>query len=288
MRTRLILSLLVAVLMLMATLMCLAQSPSSNPPDNGLPTTGAPQTSSIDEQNDEVQTLREEQADEDQTYFRSRTTFKYEHKFVPGGVSKDIFKSFTLYGFGRSQRWAITAEMPYLVHITTPTESTNGVGDAEFKFGRLIHKTSTFRQGIGAQLNVQTASDPAIGGSATVIKALYANSLVVGTKWILDFSCNYAHSVHLSEGAGTVSRVEPEGNMSRLFPWFAFYLHFDNYYDFPVSTWGNTIKGGLSRTVGKRKVWNVSVFDEYALNDYARAGFRNDMGINITRFFGPE
>lgn len=241
-----------------------------------------------DAETKDLEIYRKEISNEDQTYFRPRTVLKYEHKFVPGGIARDEFRSFNLYSFGPRKRWAITAEMPYLMFISTPTGSSTGVGDAEFKFGTMFQKTEKFRQVVGVQLNTQTASDPLFGGTATIMKALYANSLVINTRWIVNFSWNYAHSVHLSEVASTVSQMEPEVTLSRSLPWFALYLHFDNYYDFPISQWGNTAKGGLSRAFGERSQWTINVFDEYGLNAYARSKFTHKVGIDVARYFGSN
>ena len=225
---------------------------------------------------------------EDPTYFQTRTTVKYDHKWVPGDVSRDRFRSFSLVSFGPNKSWAFTVELPFLVHVATPQEETTGVGDLEFKFGKMITKGERFRQAIGTQLNLQTSSDVMIGGSATVLKALYYNSYVPAKDWMIFGSLNYAHSVHLAPGAATVSEIEPEVTISRAFSKFAVYLHFDNYYDFPVSEWGNTVKLGIAKTVGRRQLWVIDVYNEYGINAYARAKFTNDLGINVTRYFGAN
>ena len=190
------------------------QSPDSSSANQSVPaSTRASVPAETEKQ--ALKTYRAELSEEDETYFRARTVLKYEHKFVPGDIAKDEFRSFNLYSFGPKKRWAITVEMPYLMFISTPAGSSTGAGDAEFKFGTMFQKTERFRQVVGVQLNTQTASDPVFGGAATVMKALYANSLVLNTRWIVNFSWNYAHSVHLSEGASTVSQMEPEVTLSR-------------------------------------------------------------------------
>lgn len=245
-----------------------------------------PPAKSSDSINDaEVERQRVELSQQDQTYFRSRIVFKYDHKFVPDDVSKDRFRTYVQYAFGSTQRWVVTSELP-IVNVSSPTKSTTGTGDLEFNFGYMPTKTERFRQAIGTQLRIQSASDPALGGAATVMKALYLTSFVMSSHWVLDASVNYAHSVHLRDGAGTVSTIEPEYTISHSFPWFTFYIYGDNYFDFPVSKWGNTIQGGLSKSFGKQKLTVVSVYDEYGLNSHARAGFKHDVGVNITRYFG--
>ncbi len=66
------------------------------------------------------------------------------------------------------------------------------------------------------------------------------------------------------------------------------YLHFNNYDDFPVSEWGNTVKLGVSNALGKRQRWIMDVYNEYGINAYARAKFSDDLGINVIRFFGSN
>jgi len=33
-------------------------------------------------------------------------------------------------------------------------------------------------------------------------------------------------------------------------------------------------------------LWMIDVYNEYGINAYARAKFTNDLGINLTRYFG--
>lgn len=226
--------------------------------------------------------------DEDPTYFQTRTTVKYDHKWVPGDISRDRFRAFSLVAFGPNKSWAFTAELPFIVHVATPQEETTGVGDFEFKFGKMLTNRERFRQAIATQMNFQTSSHDMIGGSATVLKGYYYVSYVPAKNWMLFGALNYAHSVHLSEGALTVSTIEPEITISRGLPWFAVYLYFDNYYDFPVSEWGNTVKVGVAKALGKRQLWTVDVYNEYGINGYARRNFMNDLGISLTRYFGGK
>jgi hypothetical protein len=231
---------------------------------------------------------QKEMGEEDATYLQSRTVIKYDHKWVPGDVSKDRFRSYSQVAFGPKKSWAFTVELPFLVHVATPQQEVTGVGDLEFKVGKLITNGERFRQAVGGQLNLQTSSNEMIGGSATVMKVLYLNSYALAKKWMVFGSLNYAHSVHLAGVASTVSEIEPEVTISRSFRPFGVYLHFDNYYDFPVSEWGTTVKFGVAKTLGRKHSWTMDIYNEYALNAYARAKFTNDLGISVTRFFGAN
>jgi hypothetical protein len=232
----------------------------------------------------DIERAEEEIGDKDFTNFSPRVTFKYDHKIRAEDSSTDRVRFRTLWSFGPRRRWAVSAEMPYLV-MNSPADSTSGGGDLELKFGAIINRTQRFAQGAGIQVNAPTASAPPLGGNATIIKALYGNSLTLSSKWFLDFSFNAAFPAGVREGVTVQKAIEPEANLARAFPWFTAYLHSDNYYNWPISEWGNTIKFGMSKRFGERFARTIDVYWELPLNHYASQSFKHDIGVDVNIYF---
>ncbi len=232
------------------------------------------------EAEEDLDELREELGDLEFTYFAPRVTFKYDHKLQTEDQMTDRFRVKALWSFGPRKRWAASAEVPFL-WVNSPTTTQKGMGDFELKFGGIISKNDRFTQGAGVQLNPATGNSTAYSGYATVMKALYGNSLVLSPTWIMDFSMNYAAPVWTKPGEVWQKAVEPELNIAHLFPWFAAYLHSDNYYNWPADQWGNTAKAGVSKRFDKSHPWTVDVYWEVPLNHYASQNFKHDIGIDV-------
>jgi hypothetical protein len=132
---------LVVVLALFAAVSGVVMNAQQSPTAQG---SGSGQTAAAtgraDFDDPESQQQQRELGDEDLTYFRTRTTVKYDHKWVPNDGARDRFRSFSLVSFGPNKSWAFTAELAFVVHVATPKEETTGVGDLEFKFGKMITK----------------------------------------------------------------------------------------------------------------------------------------------------
>ena len=256
----------------------------------GPQTQGQPQPTTIlapDEEttiftpDEETAELEEEVGDRDLTYLRTRLVYRYDHKQLEVPVSTDRFRLRLLYAFGPKQRFGASVLMP-LVDTDTPLESARGSGDAEVQFNANVTYSERFRTGVGIQATLQTSSDPLLGGATTTIKPDWGFTGVLSSHVQVTGAVFYKQSIHTTRGI-RAKQFEPDVTLNARILDATWFLEWDSYYDFLPDRFAQTLKPGVSHSIGSNGGWVASAYYAFGINDYGRLSqYRYDAGADVT------
>jgi len=232
----------------------------------GPQTQGQPQPTTIlapDEEttiftpDEETAELEEEVGDRDLTYLRTRLVYRYDHKQLEVPVSTDRFRLRLLYAFGPKQRFGASVLMPWL-QTDTPLASARGSGDAE------------------------TSSDALLGGATTTIKPDWSFTGVLSSHIQLTGAFFYKQSIHTTRGI-RAKQFEPDVTLNARVLDTTWFLEWDSYYDFLPDRFAQTLKPGVSRSIGSNGRWVASAYYAFGINDYGRLSqYRYNAGADVT------
>lgn len=232
-----------------------------------------------------------EQADEERniTYMESHVAFKYRHDDLDSGVSADSFKFHWLQSFGPSQRMAAGIELPF-AHVSAggPEEpSASGFGDIVLDFRGMIWKGEKFEHAAGIELTLPSASAGPVGEGQTVLKMIWGCSAQLTTHTVLSAEVGYNKAVQNQHDTPGVNSIEPEFILSQTFAKrFAGYLDCDNYYEFNVDKYVNTLQIGLEFALDHQEKWTFSPYVLFPLSHASRIiETRNAVGLDVTYTF---
>jgi len=230
---------------------------------------------------EETAELEEEVGDRDLTYLRTRLVYRYDHKQLEVPVSTDRFRLRLLYAFGPKQRFGASVLMPWL-QTDTPLASARGSGDAEMQFTANLTYSERFRTGVGIQATLQTSSDALLGGATTTIKPDWSFTGVLSSHIQLTGAFFYKQSIHTTRGI-RAKQFEPDVTLNARVLDTTWFLEWDSYYDFLPDRFAQTLKPGVSRSIGSNGRWVASAYYAFGINDYGRLSqYRYNAGADLT------
>ena len=255
-----------------------APAPSAGgPPQTG--TSGPPSLAAQDAL--ENQLLLEVDDEQVITYMESHVAFKYRYDSFEGGVAANEFRLRWQQAIGDSQRVAVAIEAPFL-HVSGPeNSSTGGFGDLKLELRGMLQKQEKFEQAVGVELTLPSASNEALGEGQTILKLVWGFSAQLARQTIFsgEFGYNKAIVNHGPE-PGTNS-IEPELILTQGFTKrFGGYLDWDNYYEFSIDKYINTMKIGLEFALDKKEKWGFSPYVVLPLS-HASSVFETKLGTGF-------
>lgn len=249
------------------------------------PQQGQGQTTGASAAPDQTAEMKQENAEKDITYLKSRLVYRYDYKSQEGDVFVNRFRVKALYGFGPNDRLAFTVLLP-VSHVSTPTDSATGIGNMEFQFGGYIYKGESFSTGALVELDGATASDPLLGGSSTDFKVAYGITQVFRPRYVLNAVFNYKHSIYINRGLGT-HEFEPDITLSTRRLGASWFVEYDSYYLFIPEEYAQTFKVGLSKALGKEHHWVATPYWSFPLNSAGRqTQYQHNVGVDVVWY--PE
>lgn len=206
--------------------------------------------------------LLDEMDEEDNaTYMESHVVFRYRYDSFDGGVDSNEIKVKWQQAIDPSKRVAVSMELPF-VHIAEPeNHSTGGFGDMKLELRGMLQKREKWEQALGVELTLPSASNSVLGEEQTVLRFIWGFSAEVAKKTLLsgEFAYNKAIVNHGAEPG--VNSIEPELILMHAFTKrFGAYLDWDNYYEFSVDKYINTMKVGLEIALDKKEKWGLEPF----------------------------
>ena len=218
----------------------------------------------------------------------SHVAFKYRHDDFDGGVSGDSYKFHWLQSFGPSHRMAAGIELPF-AHVSAggPDEpSATGLGDIVLDFREMLWKGEKFEHA-GVELTLPSASADAIGEGQTVLRLAWGCSGQLTAHALLSAELGYNKAVHNQRATPGINSIEPELILSQAFAKrFAGYIDWDNYYDFGISEYVQTMQIGLEIALDHREKWTFAPYVLFPLNHASRIiETRNAVGLDVTYAF---
>jgi len=232
-----------------------------------------------------------EQTDEERniTYMESHVSFKYRHDAFDGGASGDSYKFHWLQSFGPSHRMAAGIELPF-VHASGegPGESSvNGLGDITLDFRGMLGKSEKFEHAAGLEITLPSASNDRIGDSQTVLKFIWGCSAQLTTHTLLSAEVGYNKAVQNQRATPGVNNIEPEIILSQAFAKrVGGYLDWDNYYEFNVDEYVQTLEIGLEIALDRQEKWTFSPYVLFPLSHASRIiETKNAVGVDVSYQF---
>jgi hypothetical protein len=218
----------------------------------------------------------------------SHIALKYNHDELEGGSSLDQVEVHWLQALGSSKRLAVGIEVP-LVHLNSEDmePSANGMGDIILEFRGMLTKGEKFEQAAGIELTLPSASHDVLGENQTVFKAVWGFSAQITSHTLLSGEVGYNKGVRSGPFQTEINSIEPELIFSQAFGnRFGAFLEWNNYYEFNVSEYVQTLKVGLEVELDRKQKWSLAPYAVFPLNHVSReAEFKNSVGVDLVYNF---
>jgi hypothetical protein len=247
--------------------------PTQQSPGTPVPPNGALQNPVLDEA-DERRVI---------TYVESFAAFKYRHDALEGGVDTDGFEFDYQQAFGQNHRFAAGIQLP-LTHADAPgATSANGLGDITLTFRGEISKDEKFEQAAGLELTVPSATNNVLGDGQTVLKMIWGFSAQLTRRTLFSGDFGYNKAVANQRAVPGVNSLEPELILSQQFARrFAGYLDWDNYYEFNLSEYVQTMQAGMEFELDRSDKWSLAPYVVFPLNHATRSvETKNGVGFDL-------
>jgi len=227
------------------------------------------------------QVLDEADGGEIITYIDTHVAFKYRYDSFDGGVDSNSIMVKWQQAIGATKRVAVSMELPF-VHLSEPSNmSIGGFGDMKLELRGMLQKKEKFEHAAGVEVTLPSANNYILGEGQTVLRFIWGFSGQLTKKTVLsgEFAYNKAIANHgLVEGENS---IEPELILGQaLAKRVGAYLDWDNYYEFSVDTYINTMKVGLQIALDKKEKWGVAPYVVFPLS-HASSVFDTKMGAGF-------
>lgn len=207
------------------------------------------------------QVLDEVDGEQNITYMESHVGFEYRYDSLDGGVAKNSLKLKWQQAIGETKRVAVRMELPF-DHVSEPENmSTGGFGDMKLELRGMLQKKEKFEHAAGVEVTLPSANNYTLGEGQTVLRFIWGFSGQLTPKTVLsgEFAYNKAIVNH-GPGEGE-NNIEPELILSQaLAKRLGAYLDWDNYYEFSVDKYINTMKIGLEIALDKKEKWGFAPY----------------------------
>ena len=222
-------------------------------------------------------------AEHDITYLKSRLVFRYDYKSLIGDGDMNRFRLKGLWGFGPEGRLGLAVTVP-VIDKEVPGNSAFGMGDMEIQFGGIFYLGERFRAGAAVTFYPRTSTNALLGGASTAIKPATGFTALLNSRMELNCVFNYKISVHTVRGTPT-NQFEPDFTLSTHRLGATIFLEWDSYYMIKTGDFAQTMKIGVSRSLGKRSGWVIGPYFSLAVNrPGSHTQYIHEPGIDVTWF----
>jgi hypothetical protein len=203
-----------------------------------------------------------DQADEEdkETYIESYVSLQYRHDQFLEGLDGDELRIHWQQSFGPSGRLAAGIELPF---IDVRGDGTNaaGIGDIHLDFRGMISKGERFEQAAGIEVIAPSASHELLDDGQTILGLLWGFSAKIAKRTTLDAEFKYRKAVSSRFGTPELNNLGGEVILTQAFtPRFGGFLDSENYYEFSVHGYVNTLKVGVEVLLDRQKKWGLSPY----------------------------
>lgn len=208
--------------------------------------------------------------------------FKYRYDALDGGmVDGNEIRLRWQQAIGKSKRMAASIELPF-AHISEPeNQSAGGLGDIKLEFRGMLSKGEKFEQAAGVELTLPSASSDALGEGQTVLRLVWGCSGQLTPHTVLTGEFAYNKAVANSHAGPGVNSIEPELILSQIFAKrVGGYLNWDNYYEFNVDKYINTMKVALEIALDKKDKWGFAPYAVFPLS-HASSLLETKLGVGF-------
>jgi hypothetical protein len=195
-----------------------------------------------------------------ETYIESYVSLRYRHDQFLEGLNGDELRIYWQQSFGPSGRLAAGIELP-LTDVRGDDSNAAGLGDIYLDFRGLISKGERFEQAASIEVLAPAASHQLLDDGQTVLGFLWGFSAKIAERTKLDGVARYRKAMSSRFGTPEVNNVGGEFILTQAFTQrFAGFLDSENYYEFSVHGYVNTLKIGAEVLLDRQKKWSLSPY----------------------------
>lgn len=228
--------------------------------------TSAPATTN--QSADYEQVLGQADKEDKETYIESYVSLGYRHDHFREGLNGEELRVHWQQAFGPSGRLTAGIE-PAFVDIRGDGSNAAGIGDVRLDFRGLINKGERFKQGTGIEVIAPSAGHELLDDGQTVLGFLWGFSTKIAGRTTLDGEARYRKAVSSRFGTPELNNLGGEFILTHAFTQrFGGFLDSDNYYEFSIHGYVNTLKIGAEVLLDRQKKWSLS---PYLLFPYTQA-----------------
>lgn len=199
-----------------------------------------------------------EEADGDQvvTHLDTHFDFEYRHDQLDGGSNTNAYKFTFQESIGPTQRFAVAIELPFVnFNGGDPEEpEVTGFGDMKLRARGMIWKGEKFEHAAELELTLPSASNDALGEGQSVLRMVWGFSGQLTEHTLLSGEIGYNKALVNHRSGPGINSIEPELILSQqLAKRIGAYLDWDNYYEFSIDEYIQTMKVGLEFALDKKE-----------------------------------
>jgi hypothetical protein len=218
------------------------------------------------------------------TFIEPFVNLEYRHDALDGGVNTNTVYLRWLQSFGPKGRFAAGIELPF-GNATAPEgePSGGGIGDIRLGFRGMLHKGEHFEHAAGIEITLPSASNDTLGEGQTVLKFIWGFSAELAKHTLLSGEFGYNKAVQNQHATPGVNSIEPELILTQgLAKRVACYLDWDNYYEFNIDEYVQTLEAGAEFAIDRKNKWTFAPYIVFPLNHAGRiTETKNAVGFNL-------
>ena len=218
-----------------------------------------PAPATTNQSTDYEQVLDQADKQDKETYIESYVSLGYRHDHFLEGLRGEELRTHWQQAFGPSGRLTAGIE-PAFIDIRGGSNAA-GIGDIRLDFRGLISMGARFKQASGIEVIAPSARHQLLDNGQTVLGLLWGFSAKIAGRTTLDGEARYRKAVSSRFGTPELNNLGGEFILTQAFtPRFGGFLDSDNYHEFSVHGYVNTLKIGAEVLIDRQKKWSLSPY----------------------------